>query len=617
MMPLVLFFSVAAVEAFAFFNRGGGPLLSHLFLTLAVFGAAAAAVFAWRKEKTLFYWRREHTAYALFLGFFTVSMAFSLTPGYGLSELLLFVNGGLLLMLFSNASITEKSAPRFGAAVMALAVLDALAGFFLYTGTPFPRFAGTFLDMKAPYTSFANDFANFLLLILPFALWSFFRNHERRTMTILTGLAAAILVSTFLLTFSRAAWLSGAALLGIFLAWKAAQKIKNSARNVKSAVAAQNLSTQAVSRRDLAMRSLALAMAVVLLINGAQFARSQKHQTTRLMDKLLFRADEGTASVSERRQFWIGAAKLIADRPVFGGGVLSFRYLYPKYQTDFEVNWDHPHNIFLKIGVENGVPAMLLFAVFIALAAVRLLKFFWAHPRHPAFFLSLGAAGSFGHNLLDFNYIVSNFTLFIAFIGISLAFAAAEERKACEAESQPSKALARGKLWPAALPAVSFFMIIIGLHEAWYNVPFKKGRAALSEGRPADAVILLEKARKLFFPRDLSRFLAAAYVKQYAATSDETWRQKEKIFLGEVSRNAADAAIFGRLGEIYAEESNPSEAAEKFLRALEIDPMNRFRYYYGFFTSYNDLKPQDSRQNFQARHSALEKKARGLLMKYP
>ena len=48
------------------------------------------------------------------------------------------------------------------------------------------------------------------------------------------------------------------------------------------------------------------------------------------------RADEGGASASERAEFWEGAASLIKDRPLLGGGVGSFKYLFPKYQRTFE-----------------------------------------------------------------------------------------------------------------------------------------------------------------------------------------------------------------------------------------------------------------------------------------
>ena len=171
-MQKILFTFILAVEIFALANRGGGPLLSHLFLTgitfLALMVLFVSMAHANRKAQPMsgFKLGPPQLFYALFLLCFVISLFFSLIPGFGLAELLLFANAGILLIVFSSAELRENDLRFFAALLVGLAVADTLIGYFIYTHNAFPRFAGTFLDIGETYTSFGNDYANFLLLII-------------------------------------------------------------------------------------------------------------------------------------------------------------------------------------------------------------------------------------------------------------------------------------------------------------------------------------------------------------------------------------------------------------------------------------------------------------------
>ncbi|MBI2639096.1 O-antigen ligase family protein [Candidatus Peregrinibacteria bacterium] len=555
-MIRIIFGIVLLVEVFALANRGGGPLLSHLFLTGA---AAAILVICYLKKIQL---RRMNSwpilSFAAFFIFFALSLLASLTPGYDLAWLLLFANAGLLFFIISSLEISEKDLRIFSIGLIGVAVADTLIGYFIYTQTAFPRFAGTFIDLAAPYTSFGNDYADFILLILPLALARFFEKHRRLTTTVVFGFAAAILFSGFLLSFSRAAWVS--LFIVIILAGVWFFYYKSFPQNF-------------TSPRRIFMRLAAGILLTVLLVTALQTVRSRKFQTTPLFYKALFQADEGSASVNERIDFWKGAVKLIAERPLFGSGVLSFKYLYPRYQEKFGANWDHPHNLFLNIGVENGIFAALFFMVFLGSIAVICARFLWKNPGHGILFFLLGSLGAFGHNLLDLNFIVSNFTLFIVF----LAIGAAHARAAKSVQRLHSSIF----ILRFAMIA-SLLLVMLGLHEGFYNYHFKKGRAALTSGNLGEATLRLEKSKNLFFQRDLANYLSAAYKKQYESTRDIAWRQKEIRLLRETDQATLDAKLLSRLGEIYMDEKKYAEAENLFTRAINLDSSNNLKYYFLF-----------------------------------
>ena len=115
------------------------------------------------------------------------------------------------------------------------------------------------------------------------------------------------------------------------------------------------------------------------------------------------------------------------------------------------------------------------------------------------------------------------------------------------------------------------------LHEVWYNIPFKLGRQALAERRYEQAEPLLLQAQGLVFSRDLPHVLGRLY-RDRGAPGD---REKELAVIKEaLLRSPLDAALIARRGEIEQAMGNISDARASFERAIEIDPMNRLRYYF-------------------------------------
>lgn len=609
-LGLILVFEIFTV----FFNRGGGPLLSHIALTGVAFLILCVCLI--QRKNIQFQIRLPHIFYFISLALFLISFLFSIAPSYGLNELLLFANTGILLVILSSIEFSEEDINLFSIFLIALTVVATLVGYFIYIGTAFPRFTATFIDLKEAYRSTGNDYANFVLLILPFTFWQALRRHERITTVILAVLSVAILMSGFLLSFSRAAWFS---FIGVALIFIVILMVRRAHHD---------------KDRNNLPKLIPIILLTVVLVSGLQVVRSQKFETLSIVKKLLFQADEGAASASNRLEFWQGAVQLIKDRPLFGGGVRSFRYLFPQYQKTFGIIEDHPHNIFLKIGVENGLPTALAFAAFLIASAILIFKFLKQNPAHPVLFLSLGALGALAHNLLDFNFVASNFTLFIVFIGIGLSFRA--KAPACQqAGSNPEMSF----IIFAILFIVSLALLALSAHEGYYNADFKRGRAALEQRNVDEAVKFLERTKNLFFPRDLATYLADAYrlrednsglqVKRSAGilfmSTCNFWGNNDLLFNSLTVQKAIlgcldaknlvsvalyDAETFARLGEFFLNETPPKNRFESlvkpemylkvseklFSRALELDPKNNLKYYYGFLAAREkQKKPVDEK----------------------
>lgn len=83
-------------------------------------------------------------------------------------------------------------------------------------------------------------------------------------------------------------------------------------------------------------------------------------------------------TIDNRIQVWSATTEMIQDYPLTGVGTGNWRFVYPIYQrgdlrrseydTDKQVT--RPHNLFLRIGAENGVPGFLLLLALIAIPVI-------------------------------------------------------------------------------------------------------------------------------------------------------------------------------------------------------------------------------------------------------
>lgn len=78
----------------------------------------------------------------------------------------------------------------------------------------------------------------------------------------------------------------------------------------------------------------------------------------------------------DRWQVWQAALSMICDRPLFGWGLGNYKLLYPVYATSADV-FSHPHNLWLLLASEAGLPVMLgltALAAYVSYRAVQVLR---------------------------------------------------------------------------------------------------------------------------------------------------------------------------------------------------------------------------------------------------
>lgn len=470
-----------------------------------------------------------------------ISFLLSTARNYGLDEL---IRDAALILIFSWAvRRPEGESDAFwnslAATVAAAALLACAIGLFVYVLQPVSRFVGTFFDWRFHTDYWPNAWAEFLLIAWPCAvLWSM----KKGSAVLLPALG--LLFGSLLLSFSRGAILS----LGVQLLLGAVLLLPGFLRANKGGAFVGMLGTL-----------LGIAALAVVMFFSANALRSQFFDVESVARKATFTAAEGASSVSERREFWDASFALSLQRPLFGWGPYSFRFVHPRLQRGVFATSDHPHNVFLKLMMERGWIAAALFLIALLSIVLQAANRLWVRGvslEHPMKIAALiGASGVLVHNLIDYN---------LQFVGIALPFwlmlAAMTSRE------KTSSSYKKSIRFIELLAAVSLGIVLIIEGRALLLSSF--GRHAEAAGNSAGALTWYAMAREEIFSRDMHLSRAGLFFQSgdFASAAGA---------LGDYEKtNAEDARLWILRGNLAERTGNTDAARAAYDRALELGMFN-------------------------------------------
>lgn len=134
-----------------------------------------------------------------------------------------------------------------------------------------------------------------------------------------------------------------------------------------------------------------------------------------------------------RLVIWKDSLPIFLEKPVFGHGLGSYRWMYPHYRTHLTVNADpeFAHNDYLHYGAEFGVVGLLICALIVLAVVHRALRIIRTTSDEGKAWLMAGLlgmiAGSLAHAFFDFNFhIYANAHVYIFLIAALFAAAASD-----------------------------------------------------------------------------------------------------------------------------------------------------------------------------------------------
>ncbi len=488
----------------------------------------------------------------------TILIAFAVSPvqNFGWSEVMMLTAGVAIFTIVQT--FTEKERRDFLHIVLALAVVCALIGCWQYLTRSESRIAGPMFVAAYKSQYWPNAFALMLLMCWPLALTI----KTRIVKILLTG----ILLTALILTFSRAAFLVLIMQLIIGL-WY-----------IRGDLFKETKST---------MFNLLLAMLLtVCLTVGLHTMRTHRSesrssmQTNSFLAKATFTGTEQQTSFDERRDFMKGSLELIKEFPLLGSGPFSFRYRYAKIQPDFLASSEHPHNWYLKVAVEEGMIAFVLFLAFIVLIFYIRRDLLLQRGITTDAILLIAVMGPLAHNVADYNMnFVSNQLLFWVLLGFFMI------KKEENPHPQPQPQKLHTLIWPSIV-AISTILV---------------GTALLLEGFNS----YTKNYGEMKFVRNYFDAQARFVVSQ-GNTSEGI-----RLLRYHLSLNPYDAYSWNYLGQIQ-EYVDREEALKSYANAIKNDPANAFTFYVDYVNLAQKLKKTDTET-----YKFYTKKVVGFLKTYP
>ncbi len=471
-----------------------------------------------------------------------ISFYLSSTKNYGLDEVM--QTASLFLLFHFALGIPATDIPKFTsrfARILSIAALVACAvGIIVYSLQPVSRFVGTFFDVRFSTDYWPNAWAEFLLFAWPLMVWSLWGRKTKVEVPIGKILVMALLNACLLLSYSRGAIIVFVAQI-LFLA-----------------VAAFVAKAPSFSVRLLLQKLAAVLMVTFVFFILINHLRSQFNPVQSVLEKATFTASEGKSSVSERAQFFEQSFYFAAQKPLFGYGPYSFRFLQPHAQQSVLATSDHPHNVFLKLAMERGVIASILFLLIVTWCFLSALR---RETRRNAkagsllmLLLLVSVLGVILHNLIDYN---------LQFVGISAPLWIALGLLPTRTERKIGTSL---QTIITVLLAIA--LLLVTLSEGRYLTVSSLARKAERAGDYSTALSLYSRTTASMFPRD--GWLSRAKILMTDGDLDSAQVAIDRAMV----LNNLDYRIWKLQGDLFIARKDPSNALIAFGKAYDFGRYN-------------------------------------------
>lgn len=521
-------------------SDGGRHVPSLVFVQTAVFAMLAAIVWAGIRSNSLL------PPLAAVVGVTALGAIVSVRPEASVGQLLLWLMYLGLVVLVASTMTSAGAARRFVDAVAVVAGWVCLIALFNFwgAGNPQMRWYSTFY--------WPNPFAAFLLLVLPLQLVRMLRAQTGRE-AFAQGALAGLFAVSFILTYSRGAWLSLAAVIPV------------------AAIVLRPKGWGLVFRRS-AIFAIAVGAAVILLTGSVPRGTSSMNVASRAASI----GNAGDSSIQGRVHFWRAALLIFRDHPWLGTGPGTFAVVHTQYQEDPRFYARDAHSLYVQTLAEGGLAGVVALAwllVALLLLWLRTLAKARGTDEYPLVTgIGLGVAAFLLHSGLDMNWAfpAAPATAF-GLIGVLVWY----DRSL----APPVHRSAPPRLWWRAA-AITIMLAVLSGAAAAVGTAHQAFVDAQRHARAQDpAAALREYARAARWNPFSGRYLAGVAAAALSLPQPDVDRAvaalRRAMALDPLSASYHVQLGKGLMDHRGADSAARVEAEAAFRAALRLDPMNR------------------------------------------
>jgi O-antigen ligase len=314
--------------------------------------------------------------FLLFLIAMAISLFWAINPAEGIYDLIK-TSSSLVLLIFSMVLFTNwrpalPLAIRLVLFTSSVFVIVGIVQFFVFANAGSSEEYYHSLYEITGLSGHKNQFAIALFLLLPWLIYGVFSMHGHiKNFAVLITIAVFLLI---LLLQSRSVWLGllSAFVCFLFFAFFLKRKKPVHFKQMKKQI-----------RYALASGILLIAVFVIIVLGSKYLTHNNvlHFQATGLIDA-------GEKRNIPRLSIWASSLEMINDHTIVGVGAGNWKIDIPPYQKDFlETHpaltnenplqfqtWLRPHNDFIWILAEKGLPGILSYLAFVVLIIVAGLK---------------------------------------------------------------------------------------------------------------------------------------------------------------------------------------------------------------------------------------------------
>jgi len=349
---------------FAWGMGGKDPIMYLLYSVSYI--VLAILLFTRKTEKKTNSYSKISVLLLFFISISSLSLLWSVNKYETLLVLIPLLLAGFLYVTAAEFFQDKKMIDIWGPlwiASSAILVISSIPGFI--KNNIDGRFSGLF--------EWPNAFAGFI--IAPFILSLYLHSKSKSKYSYIYLIASGLFLSSFILTFSRAAYL----VMALTVLLLVVTNIKNKSL----------------------LKSLFTSFLIgFVLAGGMYFIKNNLFKNTtnfNITSSSSKSADLLQRSVADRKSYWLSSTNMSKDNFLLGNGLGTFKSVYPKYQLNASAETNYPHNYFLEILSELGILGCL---VLIAIT-LYLFKIVFNNQGKLISIVAISSIGILGHSYLD------------------------------------------------------------------------------------------------------------------------------------------------------------------------------------------------------------------------
>ncbi|MFH0863487.1 MAG: O-antigen ligase family protein, partial [Candidatus Gottesmanbacteria bacterium] len=397
------------------------------------------------------------------------------------------------------------------------------------------------VSMNLVYASYGhNHLANILLFSIPITL-AFFLVSTQRKHLLGWGFLLLFYLVTFILTFSRGAFL---------------------VLPIVALIQFKMMKPQMISHKLLT--SLMIAIPIGLIVIIGIFSHSQTGLEAKKISPYdwLVKQVVKPEILTNRLDYWREAVMGFTDKPILGYGLGTFELVALKYQNNFTGWSNYAHNFYLQTLAESGIFALASFIIFL----ISVLKLIWRKETNRKDFLSVGLWGavlaSTLHSLIDYDWHFP--AVFLIFLLIMAEFINCYYIPVEVADEDRSSLLApRAKINPQKL---KYFFLFLTLIVFLFGQSQLLSEYFTQKGDFTKAILVSP------WPAVRLRSLGSRLFSQDFTSGEKTFNRIGGIV-------GADGETDKWLADKYFQEKNLLMASIYFRKAINENPLGNFRLY--------------------------------------